>query len=55
MAKWQLREPYFQGAKTYTIDTGNGEKITIEVDAKGVFELDEPPKFPLGIFAKSPD
>lgn len=53
-AKWQLREPYFQGANTYKIGP-KGEEIEVSVDKDGVFELDAPPAFPLGIFAKSPD
>ena len=52
--KWQLREPYFQGANTYKIGP-EGEELEVNVDKDGVFELDAPPAFPLGIFAKSPD
>jgi hypothetical protein len=52
--KWQLREPYFQGANTYKIGP-EGQEIEVAVDRNGVFELDAPPTFPLGIFARSPD
>lgn len=51
--KWQLREPYFQGANTYKIGP-EGQEIEVAVDKNGVFELDAPPTFPIGIFAKNP-
>lgn len=50
--RWQLREPYFQGANEYTLESSTGEKIILAADRDGYFDLNEPPAFALGVFAR---
>jgi hypothetical protein len=50
MAKWQLRDPYFHGPNTYTLGP-DGDRIEVVVDKFGIFEMTEPPKFILSVFA----
>jgi hypothetical protein len=54
-SRWKLREPYFRGPNTYTVGPKDGEQIEVRVDANGFFELENPPKFPLGVFARQAD
>lgn len=51
-SKWRLREPYFKGANTYQIGPKDAP-LEVSVDADGMFELEKPPTFPMGIFAKA--
>ena len=50
-AKWKLRNEYFRGANTYALGPKD-HKIKLIVDDTGVFELDQPPPWPIGMFAR---
>ena len=50
---WQLRKPYFDGAKRYKIAVDNGEQLEFDADEFGLFELEGgDPSVPIAIFAK---
>lgn len=52
MSQWKLRDGYFKGPDTYTLTSSNGERVSVEVDENGCFQLDRRVNIPLGIFAK---
>jgi hypothetical protein len=50
---WQLRAPYFDGAKRYKIALDDGRYLEFDADQFGLFELDDlDPSIPVAIFAK---